>query len=64
MTIKELEALPVGTLLYNGRTEAIIRMDGNIKVKVLQIDIPIYAMGNMSPDYNKRPEYWSVIEEV
>lgn len=32
MTKKELQELPVGTLLYNGRTEGIIRMDGRDKV--------------------------------
>lgn len=60
MTKKELENLPVGTILYNGRTEGEIKMDG--KIKVIEIWIPIYGMSNGAVDYNDRPENWSVLE--
>lgn len=62
MTKKELQELPVGTLLYNGRTEGIIRMDG--RDKVIEVFIPISAMSNDAKDFNDRPEWWSVLEET
>lgn len=61
MTRKELENLPVGTLLYNGRKEGEIKMDG--KIKVIEVWIPIYGMSNDAIDYNDRPENWSVLED-
>ena len=61
MTRKELQELNVGTIVYNGRTEGEIKMDG--KTKVIEIYIPISGMSNDSSDYNDRPENWMVIEE-
>lgn len=61
MTRKELQELNVGTIVYNGRTEGEIKMDG--KTKVIEINIPISWMSNDSRDYNDRPENWMVIEE-
>lgn len=61
MTKKELMALDDGTLVYNGRHEGIIKTeDGE---KVINITIPISAMSNDKTDYNKRPEWWSAIED-
>lgn len=60
MTRKELMELEVGTIVYNGRTEGEIKMDGNIKV--IDIYIPISGMSNDSRDYDDRPENWMVIE--
>lgn len=59
MTRKELENLPVGTLLYNGRNEGEIKMDG--KIKVIEVWIPISGMSNDAVDYNDRPENWDVL---
>lgn len=61
MTKKELEQLKDGTLLYNGRTEGVIKTDG--KIKVIEIQIPIYAMCNDSRHYDERPDNWSVLED-
>ena len=47
-------------MLYNGRTEGIIRMDG--RDKVIEVFIPISAMSNDAKDFNDRPEWWSVLE--
>lgn len=60
MTKKELEQLPVGTLVRNGRTEGMIQMDG--WTKVIEIWIPINTMSNDSAQFDERPEYWSVLE--
>lgn len=60
MTVKELQQLEVGTLLYNGKTEGVIKMDGNIKV--IELYIQIGTMSNLSNDYNERPENWSVLD--
>ena len=62
MTRKELENLKIGTLVYNGHTEGVIKMDG--KIKVIEVWIPIYAMSNDSNHFNERPAYWSVLEEA
>ena len=61
MTKKELENLEVGTLLYNGRTEGVIKMDG--KIKVIEIWIPINGMSNDANNFDDRPENWSALEE-
>ena len=56
MTKKELEALEVGTVLFNGHTEGVIKMDGDIKV--IEVYIPIYAMSNDANHFDERPEWW------
>lgn len=61
MTKFQLQQLKVGTLIYNGRTEAVIKMDGN--TKCIEVMIPIDSMSNASNDFNEQPEWWDVIEE-
>ena len=61
MTKKELTQLEVGTLLYNGHREGVIRMDG--KINGIELFIPIYGMSNDSNEYDERPEPWYVLEE-
>ena len=60
MTKKELQQLEEGTILYNGHTEAEIKMDGNIKV--LEIWIPISSMSNDSHHFDERPENWEILD--
>lgn len=60
MTKKELEALKVGTLVYNGHSEGVVKMDG--KIKGIEIFIPIYGMSNDSNHVDERPEGWDVLE--
>lgn len=61
MKRSELEQLKVGTLVYNGHTEGVVKMDGNIKV--IEVYIPICAMNNDSKHYDERPEYWNKLED-
>lgn len=60
MTKKELEALDVGTMVYNGHTEGVIAKDGDLKV--IEIWIPIHGMSNDAKDFNERPLNWSVLD--
>lgn len=61
MTKKELKALKDGTLIYNGRTEGIIKtVDG---MKMIEILIPIVSMSNDSSDFDDCPKYWDVLED-
>ena len=59
MTKKELEGLKPGTVLYNGHTEGVIKMDG--KIKCIEVLIPIYGMSNDSNHVDERPDgtYWT-----
>lgn len=59
MKKNELMNLDVGTVLYNGRYEGVVKMDGN--VKVIEVCIQISTMSNDSVDFNEHPENW---EEV
>ena len=61
MKKKELEALKVGTLVYNGHTEGVVKMDG--KIKGIEIFIPIYAMSNESNHFDEHPDGWDVLED-
>lgn len=61
MTIKELKKLPVGTLIYNGHSEGVIRDDCG--VKVIEVLIPIDSMSNNSRHYDEKPEYWEPLED-
>lgn len=60
MTRKELESLKIGTLLYNGHTEGVIKAHDGIKY--IEILIPIQDMSNSSNHIDDRPEYWDVLE--
>ena len=60
MTKKELEALKVGTLLYNGHSEGIITMNG--KTKGIQIFIPIHGMNDESRYIDDRADEWDILE--
>lgn len=60
MTRKELSELEVGTLIYNGRHEGEIKMDG--KNKVIEIWIPISSMSDESNRFDERPYNWEVME--
>ena len=60
MTIKELESLKVGTLLYNGHVEGEIKIDYGIKC--IEILIPIQHMSNDSNHIDERPEFWDIME--
>lgn len=61
MKRSEIQQLKVGTLLYNGRTEGVVKMDGN--EKVIEILIPVSSMCNGSSNYDERPEYWEVLDD-
>lgn len=60
MTKKELEALKVGTVVYNGHSEGIITMDG--KIKGIQIFIPIYGLNDESRYIDDRADEWDILE--
>lgn len=61
MTRKELEALKPGTLIYNGHTEGVIKMDGGEKVIVVQI--PIKYMTDDSKHFDERPDNWMTLDD-
>ncbi len=60
MTKKELAGLKPGTVLYNGHTEGVIKMDG--KIKCIEVLIPIYCMSNDSNHVDERPDGWDVLD--
>ena len=60
MTREELMKLPVGTLLYNGKTEGVIVEEYGMKF--ISIHIPICAMSNRREDCNARPEGWEAVD--
>lgn len=59
MTREELMNLPVGTKIYNGRTEGVIVEEYGMKF--ISIYIPVCAMSNQREDYNERLEPWEDI---
>lgn len=61
MTKRELEELRAGTLVYNGHTEGIIKMDG--KIKGIEIFIPIHGMSDDSNRIDERPTWWDVLDD-
>ena len=60
MKKKDLEELKVGTWIYNGHQEGIIKMNG--KIKGIEIFIPIYGMNDDSRHFDDRPEEWELME--
>lgn len=61
MKKKELEELKVGTWIYNGHQEGIIKMHG--KIKGIEIFIPFYGMNNDSRHFDDRPEEWELMDD-
>jgi len=61
MKVKELKALPIGTLVYNGHTEGIITEDCG--EKGISIFISIAGMSNDSSNFDERPEYWEPLDD-
>lgn len=60
MKRSEIQQLEVGTVLYNGHTEGVVKMDGNIKV--IEVLIQVSTMSNNSPHPDERPDNWEVLD--
>lgn len=56
MTKKELNNLPIGTIVYNGHVEGEIKADR--AGKYIEVWIPINSMSNDSRYFDERPEFW------
>ena len=61
MTMQELKQLKVGTLVYNGRTEGMIKEDCG--EKVISVHIPLSAMSNDAMCFDERPRNWMVLDD-
>lgn len=61
MTRKELNDLPIGTLIYNGHTEGTIKKD--CAGKYIEVWIPIRAMSDDSKHFDERPGYWMKLDD-
>lgn len=60
MKRSEIQQLEVGTVLYNGHAEGVVKMDGNIKV--IEVLIQVSTMSNNSPHPDERPDNWEVLD--
>lgn len=61
MTRSELNNLPVGSLVYNGHTEGVIKKD--CAGKYIEVWIPINSMSDESKHFDERPSNWSELND-
>ena len=62
MTKKELNNLPIGTIVYNGHAEGEIIADS--AGKYIEVWIPINSMSDDSRYCDERPEFWEPMEDL
>lgn len=61
MKKEEIKKLEVGTVLYNGRFEGVVKIEDG--VKVVDIALPVFAMSKDAQDYNMNPENWAMLDD-